>query len=89
MLAYCYESIATEETLSAVRAYDSQNIAPLAADVARFKAITLSILISIASIIAGKDFEKMDHALALDICQSELEEISTFLDKGLATRMLY
>jgi hypothetical protein len=44
MLAYCYESIATEETLSAVRAYDSQGIVPLVAEVARFKAITLSNL---------------------------------------------
>lgn len=89
MLAYCYESIATEETLSAVRAYDPQSIAPLVAEVARFKAITLSILISIAGIIAGNDFEKLDHALALDIRRGELEEVSAFLDKGLTTGMLY
>jgi hypothetical protein len=62
MLAYCYESIATEETLSAVRAYDSQSIEPLVAEVVRFKAITLSILISIAGIIARNNFAKLDHA---------------------------
>jgi hypothetical protein len=81
MLAYCYESIAAEETLFAVRAYDSQSIVPLVAEAARFEAITLSILISIAGIIAGNGFAKLDHTLALDIRQGELEEISAFLDK--------
>ena len=89
MLAYCYESIATEETLSAVHGYDSQSVGPLPVEVARFKAITLSILISIAGILAGNDFESLDHAVALDVRRGEPEEVSSFLDKGLTTGILY
>ena len=89
MLAHCYECIATEETLSAVRRYDSQIIGPLDAEVARFKAITLSILISIAGILAGNDFANLDHSMALDVRRGGVEDVSSFLDKKLISGMLY
>lgn len=84
-----YKGAATEETLSAVRSYDSQSVGPLHVEVAHFRAITLSILISIAGILAGNNFESLDHAVALDVRRGELEEVSSFLDKGLTTGILY
>ncbi|KAH8769190.1 hypothetical protein F5883DRAFT_668924 [Diaporthe sp. PMI_573] len=84
--APCYESIAVTEVLETVRKHDdhdSHNVARPPREVVEFLAITLSILLSVAEVLGGPNYQTLRHAINIKGCYNTIEELCQFLNKGL------
>ncbi|KAI1391982.1 uncharacterized protein F4822DRAFT_111469 [Hypoxylon trugodes] len=77
IIAPCYEVIAQDEVLAAMRAHFKNNTTTLTPEAIEFRIISLSIFISIAEILAGPDYDKLQHAIKIDVPPDQfLESVS-------------
>lgn len=84
-VAPCYDRIANEQYLNRVRGKSKNLMKPKASykELARFRAITASIVISIVSRFAPTSFKLVHHAIELDLSQTDwLSMMCNFIDRA-------
>ncbi|KAI4232180.1 MAG: hypothetical protein L6R40_007495 [Gallowayella cf. fulva] len=82
-LAPCFDRIAKQTYLDSVRGESKKIMRPERKELGRYRALVASIVISIISRFAPKDFENMHHATTMDLSDSHwLSSICTVLDRN-------
>ena len=72
-----------------MKEHDGNNMSVPCFEVGRFEVITLSILLSVAVILAGGGYDDLQHAIEISVADNTIEELSRFLNKALTAGMLY
>jgi hypothetical protein len=84
--ADCYTPLGNEDDLRTVVEKTRQIIQPLPNALARFRGITTSILLSIACMLGGKDFDTLQHATLLDLVKpGQIAKMCEHLDNALSS----
>ncbi|KAL8757670.1 MAG: hypothetical protein Q9199_002051 [Rusavskia elegans] len=81
LVAPCYTRIASEHCLSMVRPKVRRAVKPGRPELARFRAVTAAIAISIASRLAPSSFKNVSHATVMELDDEHwVSELCTLLD---------
>lgn len=87
--APCYRAIARDEVLIAVRGAEPNNLSTPLPEVSFFKMIGVCILISVAGILGGQDYNTLRHITCLDIRDDSVDSIRRFLDQRLSPGLAF
>ena len=84
-VAPCYERVASESYLDRIKAHLNGSITPERRELARFRGVTVAIMIAIAGRLAPRTFTTTRHCIALNLYDDLwLSETCRFFDRSVA-----